>query len=245
VIHGATDVNDLLVSDRLAYAWCIAEGTKLTLDYAERAGSERYLYLSSGAVYGPGPYPDAGIPETWTTAPALDAPATAYGQAKRFSEHLCALFAERVAVAVRVARIFSVIGPETPLDGQYALGNFIQEAISPSSASIRIKGDGTASRSYLHVDDLARWLIELHEHGPRTGAFNIGATREITIRELAEIITSLSPTRKPIIIENRVPNFGERVRYFPDCRLIRSTIGATEAHTLEHTISSILAPLCN
>jgi dTDP-glucose 4,6-dehydratase len=163
VIHGATDVNDLLVPDRIAYAWGIAGGTKRTLDYAARAGSERYLYLSSGAVYGPGPYPDAGIPETWSTAPALEAPATAYGQAKRFSEHLCALFAERSAIAIRIARIFSVIGPETPLNGQYALGNFIQEAISLSSTSIHIKGDGTASRSFLHLQVLSYWLIALHE----------------------------------------------------------------------------------
>jgi dTDP-glucose 4,6-dehydratase len=240
IIHGATDVNDLGVANRLDYAWSIAEGTKRTLDYAAQTGSQRYLYLSSGAVYGPGPYPEAGIPESWSTAPALDSPPTAYGQAKRFSEHLCALFAEGSSVAMRIARIFSVIGPESPLDGQYALGNFIREAVSPSSDAIRIKGDGTASRSYLHVDDLAQWLITLHERGPQHAAFNVGAEREVTIRQLAEAIAKLSPQQKPVIVEGAISNYAGRSRYFPDSRAIRTALGLTETITLKESLSVLL-----
>ncbi|WP_428311598.1 NAD-dependent epimerase/dehydratase family protein [Hydrocarboniphaga sp.] len=243
LVHGATDVNDMQVSDRLAYAWSIAEGTRRTLEYAKQSGCERYLYLSSGAVYGPGPYPEAGIPENWSTAPDLASPSTAYGQAKRFSEHLCALHAEQNPIAVRIARIFSVIGDESPLDGQYALGNFVQEAISPSAACIRIKGDGTASRSYLHVSDVAKWLLNLHERGPRISTFNVGAKREVTIRQLAEIVAGLSSPRKAVIVEGKTPNYGGRTRYFPDCQLIVAALGVTEEHSLEVAISSILSNL--
>lgn len=243
IIHGATDVNDLLVSNRLVYAWSIVEGTKRTLEYAEKVGSERYLYLSSGAVYGPGPYPEAGIPETWGTAPALTSPPTAYGQAKRFSEHLCALLAERTTIAVRIARIFSVIGPESPLDGQYALGNFIRQAVSSENAAIRIKGDGTASRSYLHVDDLAQWLLALHERGPRHATFNVGAAREVTILELAEIIGQLNPLRKPVVVEGKISDYAGRARYFPDCGSIRSTLKVAETQSLENALSALLQRL--
>lgn len=240
IVHGATDVNDLLVSDRLAYAWSIAEGTKRTLDYAAQSGCERYLYLSSGAVYGPGPYPDTGIPENWSTAPALDSPSTAYGQAKRFSEHLCHLFAERSDTAVRIARIFSVIGPESPLDGQYALGNFIREAVSPTNDSIRIKGDGTASRSYLHVEDLAQWLITLHEKAASRAIYNLGAVREVTIRDLAETIARLSEQKKPVIVEGKLTDYAGRSRYFPDSRAIRDALGVRESLSLDQALSSLL-----
>ncbi|WP_028007995.1 NAD-dependent epimerase/dehydratase family protein [Solimonas flava] len=241
LIHGATDVNDLLVTNRLEYAWSIAEGTKRTLDYAAQSGCERYLYLSSGAVYGPGPYPESGIPENWSTAPALDSPATAYGQAKRFSEHLCTLLAERSSMAVRIARIFSVIGPESPLDGQYALGNFIREAVSPHGDSIRIKGDGTATRSYLHVDDLARWLLALNEKGPRCATYNLGAAREVSIRELAEAISKLSERKKPVIVEGKLADYGGRARYYPDTRGFRHAMSLDELHTLEGAIGTLLA----
>lgn len=239
LIHGATDVNDLLVSNRLEYAWSIAQGTRRTLDYAEQAGCERYLYLSSGAVYGPGPYPEAGIPEQWNTAPALESPATAYGQAKRYSEHLCTLMAERSAMAVRIARIFSVISAESPLDGQYALGNFISQAIS--SNAIRIKGDGTASRSYLHVDDVARWLLALHERGQQRATYNVGAAREVTIRELAQTIADLRTERKPVIVEGRLQDYAGRARYFPDTTTIRNELGVQESFTLETAISALLS----
>lgn len=240
IIHGATDVNDLLVSDRLAYAWGIVEGTKRTLDYAASCGCERYLYLSSGAVYGPGPYPEAGIPEDWSTAPALNSGATAYGQAKRFSEHLCALFAERTQVSTRIARIFSVIGLETPLDGQYALGSFITQAVTPHNDCIRIKGDGRASRSYLHVDDLARWLIAIHEMGAGHEVVNVGSSREITISELAHIIATHSRSKKMVFIEGSMSDYAGRVRYVPDTRLIRKRLAVSETITLESAIQSLI-----
>ncbi len=240
-IHGATDINDLRVSDRLTYAWSIAEGTKRTLDYAASCGCERYLYLSSGAVYGPGPYPEAGIPEDWSTAPSLDSPATAYGQAKRFSEHLCALFAERTQASVRIARIFSVIGPESPLDGQYALGSFITQAVTAQNDRIRIKGDGTASRSYLHIDDLARWLIAIHENGAHYDVFNVGSSIEISIRELAQIIATLSPPIKRILVEGTMPDYGGRSRYVPDTSLIRKRLAVLETVTLESALESMIA----
>lgn len=245
IVHGATEVNDLLVFNRLAYAWGIAEGTKRTLKYAETTGCQRYLYLSSGAVYGPGPYPKPGIPETWTTAPPLDSPLTAYGQAKRFSEHLCALFAEQSGIAVRIARIFSVIGSETPLDGQYALGNFIDQAISPNNDAIRIKGDGTASRSYLHVDDLASWLIALHERGPHRCIYNMGAEREVTIRELAEMISNFCAQKKPLVVENSISNYARRMRYFPDCGALRAALGVEETISLELALDSLFKGATN
>lgn len=241
VIHGATDVNDLLVSDRLAYAWSIVEGTKRILDYAERAGSERFLYLSSGAVYGPGPYPDAGIPETWPTAPALDTSATAYGQAKRYSEHLCALFAERTSVAVRVARIFSVIGPEVPLNSQYALGNFVRDVLNDNVDCLRVKGDGLASRSYMHINDVAAWLIAINERADRGETFNVGSGYEITIADLAMMIRSIAGSVKEVIVEGALADYGGRSRYFPDCGAIRTALGLGETVTIQRSIQELLA----
>lgn len=240
IIHGATDVNNLLVGNGLEYAWNIAEGTKRTLDYAEQIGCERYLYLSSGAVYGPGPYPQTGIPENWSTAPVLDSPVTAYGQAKRFSEHLCALAAEDGRVAVRIARIFSVIGPESPIDNQYALGNFIRDALDESVKHIRIKGDGRATRSYLHVDDVAGWLIAMNEHARHGATFNVGSGREVSIVELAHLISSASGTMKEVIVEGAISDYAGRSRYFPNSSAIQCELAVRELITLEQSINELL-----
>jgi len=239
-IHGATDVNDLGIRDRLAYASQIVEGTRRSLQFAEHAGCSRFLYLSSGAVYGPGPYPDSGIPENWQGAPALDAPVTAYGQAKRFSEHLCALAAEGSRMAVRIARIFSVIGPESPVDNQYALGNFVRDALDESVDRIRIKGDGRATRSYLHVDDVAVWLIAMNERARHRATFNVGSGREVSIVELANLISLASGSKKEVIVEGTITDYAGRSRYFPDSSALQRELAVREMIKLEQSIRELL-----
>lgn len=243
VIHAAADVNDLLVKDRAAYFWDIVSGTKRMLDFAERSNCSRFLYLSSGAVYGPGNYPEAGIPEDWAVAPPLTDEKSAYGQAKRASEHLCMLFSKKTGIAVKVARIFAVVGEEMPLDGQYAIGNFVRDAMSKTSDAIVIKGDGTPVRSFLHVDDVAQWLLRIHASSSLHDVFNVGSEIPVSIRQLAEIISRNSPFPKPVVITQNEPDYAGRSVYLPDCSHARLTLGVQQTIDLENAIQRLFKRL--
>ena len=52
-----------------------------------------------------------------------------YGQAKRISEWMCAMYAAQYGFAALIARLFTFVGPHLPLDANFAVGNFIRDAM--------------------------------------------------------------------------------------------------------------------
>ena len=243
IIHGAADTNDAVIQNRIAYFWDITSGTKRMIDLAAQCGCNRFLYLSSGAVYGPGPYPETGVPESWAAAPSLADEKSAYGQAKRASEHLCKLFSQQTGVAVKIARIFALIGEEMPLDGRFAIGNFIRDALSQTSDAITIKGDGTPIRSFLHVEDVARWLLKIHASDTLHDVFNVGSDIPVSIKQLAEIVSNNSPSKKPVVVAQKEQDYVGRSVYLPDCTHARTTLGVTQTIGLENAVQQIFTRL--
>ena len=71
-----------------------------------------------------------------------------------------------------------------PLDENYAVGNFIRDALG--GEAIEIAGDGTPYRSYLYAADLAIWLWTLLVRGKTAQPYNVGLGDEINIADLAE-----------------------------------------------------------
>ena len=157
------------------------------LEFAAMAGVRRLLYVSSGAVYGAQPADLAKIPETYSGACDPLDPRTAYGQAKRLAEHLCGVSAANSALETVIARAFAFVGPGLPLDGHFAIGNFIADALA--GREIKVKGDGTAMRSYLYAADLAAWLVKLLAQGESGAAYNVGSDAAFPL--------AISPSRRP------------------------------------------------
>jgi nucleoside-diphosphate-sugar epimerase len=182
-IHAATDVV-ASTSPAEILETCITGTRRVLGAMAANAGVSRVLLISSGAVYGPTPPELKVIPESWTGAPDLLRPESAYGEGKRVSELLCAIVAAaNPNVQVSIARCFAFVGPHLPLDKHFAIGNFINAAMG--SEDIHIQGDGTPIRSYLYAADLAHWLWVLLFDGPNARVYNVGGAECISIGELA------------------------------------------------------------
>jgi hypothetical protein len=73
---------------------------------------------------------------------------------------------------------FAFVEPHLPLDGNYAIGNFIRSALT--SQTIRIHGDGTSLRSYLYPTDLTVWLLRAQVQAPSLQTINIGSGQAIS-----------------------------------------------------------------
>ena len=134
----------------------IVDGTRNILDLAIASGAKRFLYTSSGAVYGQQPDLE-NITEDWNSSPLTSNPLTVYSQAKRAAEHLCALYRETYGIETIITRCFAFVGQDLPLDAHYAIGNFIHNAFY--SEKILVKGDGTPLRTYLDQSDLAHYFL--------------------------------------------------------------------------------------
>jgi GDP-L-fucose synthase len=69
------------------------------------------------------------------------------------------------------------------------------EAREAARSEVVIWGDGTATREFLYVEDAARGIVDALERYESPEPLNLGSGREVAIRELAEMVRTL--TRYP------------------------------------------------
>ena len=194
VIHAAAETRDIRASNgkisALSTLSTIFDGTRNTLEFAASHKTRKFLMISSGAVYGDQPTALSHLPESYSGGPDPCLPSSVYGEAKRAAEALCSAYATPSGLECKIVRCFAFVGPHLPLDGNYAIGNFIRSALT--SQTIRIHGDGTPLRSYLYATDLTTWLLTALVKAPSLQPINIGSGQAISIRELAaEVKASL------------------------------------------------------
>jgi dTDP-glucose 4,6-dehydratase len=215
VIHAATEAADDFLRD--------ADSTRRMLEFARTHRTERFLFTSSGAVYGKQPAGLTHIPEDYLGAPATVDAQSGYGQAKRASEFLCAAYARHFGFAAVIGRLFAFSGPRLPLDSNFAIGNFVRDAIS--GGPIRIAGDGTPYRSYLYAADLAIWLWTLLIEGQSARPYNVGSGEQVSIAELAKKTAECSSSGCAIEIAREPIPGVEPARYVPSVERAKQELG--------------------
>jgi dTDP-glucose 4,6-dehydratase len=190
--------------------------------------------VSSGAVYGSQPPSLSHIPETYSGAPDPCLPENAYGEGKRASEALCAAYAEHTGLECAIARPFAFVGPHLALDQGFAIGDFIRSALAAEPCSIR--GDETAMRSYLYAADLAVWLWTILTRGKPLTPYNVGSDQAISIRALAEEVTSVLSPSLPVPIARSPQPGASRPQYVPDVKRCAKELGLRQTVSLRDAI---------
>lgn len=220
VLHGATTSGAPV--DNLEMLETIIDGTRRVLDFASKHGVQKFLYISSGAVYGKQPDDLSHIPEDYCGAPDPLDPKSAYGEGKRVGELMSVLKSNAAGFEAKIARCFAFIGPHLPLDAHFAAGNFIRDALV--GGPIVVKGDGRSIRSYLYASDLAIWLWTILLKGKASRAYNVGWEQPMSIAELAHAIGDAAHSSVNILAFD---DGGARSRYVPTTRRAFEELGLT------------------
>jgi dTDP-glucose 4,6-dehydratase len=237
VVHAGTDTRaPTSREDRLRVFDTIVDGTRHTLEIAERAGADRFLMTSTGAVYGRQPPDVAHVAEDWRGGPDVTSPPHAGAEAKRAAEMLCTLYAEG-PVHTTVARCFAFVGPYLPLDRHLAIGNFMAAALA--HRPIRIAGDGTPLRSYMYAADLAAWLWTILLRGARGRAYNVGSEDVISIADVARAVARAAGTGSDVVVAGAAGD-GPAERYVPATYRVRSELGVTMTVDFEEALARTL-----
>lgn len=223
VLHAATDTDADAHRQPLAIMDDILLGTRHTLAHGRSAGAVRMLYVSSGAIYGPQPVHLERIGEDALCACDACHPASAYGEAKRAAEQWSLQFGLQHHITIPVARCFAFVGSGLPLDGHFAIGNFIGDALA--GRAIQVAGDGTPLRSYLHGADLAIWLLQLLAHGQHGRAYNVGSDQAVSIGTLADTVRQTLASPHPVHIARHAADNALRNRYVPSIERARHELG--------------------
>jgi nucleoside-diphosphate-sugar epimerase len=167
------------------------KATEHFIDLCRQNPKSKVLFTSSGAVYGQIPSDMTHVSESYMGAPDVSKPNAAYGEAKRVSELLLHSAHLEFGLDFKISRTFAVVGAHLPLEAHFAIGNFIGQAMQQKS--ILISGDGTATRSYLHMAEHTIWLFKILFHGTATRAYNVGSDDSRSILEIAKAVSAEFP----------------------------------------------------
>jgi nucleoside-diphosphate-sugar epimerase len=211
VLHMATET--AVGSSATASFETALAGTRRVLDLCARQGVRKLLLTSSGAVYGTQPPELDRIPEEYAGAPRPEDAAAGYGHGKRAAEFLCSAAAAQTGLEAKIARCFALVGPMLPLDANFAIGNFIRDALARDS--IEVSGDGTPRRAYLHAADLAIWLWTILFKGQAGRPYNVGSHDDVSIAELARLVARIVRPDIPIRIAAPPATGTPPARYVP------------------------------
>lgn len=156
-------------------------GTSLThhvVEAARRTSAGRIIYASGSGVYG-----DLGsleVDEDW--GPLV--PISTYGASKLAGEALICSYCFMFDLSGVSFRFGNVVGPRQT----HGVGfDFVRKLIADPSR-LEILGDGTQSKSYIHVEDILDAVLTGHESAPGPYAvYNVATGDYITVREIAEL----------------------------------------------------------
>jgi dTDP-glucose 4,6-dehydratase len=239
IIHGAMEgAFEPGVEHPLGAYSSNVDGTRRILEFARSHGTRRLLLTSSGAVYGRQPPDMTHIPEEYAGAPSTMDPGSQYGEAKRASEFMCAVYSRVHGFDAVIARLFAFVGPRLPLDSNFAVGNFMRDVLR--GGPVRVGGDGTPYRSYLYAADLAVWLWTLLFRGKSAYPYNVGSPRDLTIAELARTVVNVAAPGMAIEIAGRPVPGAAPLRYVPSTARA-GELGLRPGITLEEGVRRTLA----
>ena len=159
-----------------------------------------------------------------------------YSTAKAIDEHLALAYAAR-QLPVVVVRYFNSYGPRLDERGYGSVvANLFRQALA--GLPLTVHGDGNQSRCFTYIDDTVRGTL-LAAFTPEAEGlvFNLGATRETSIRELAELIRAAAGSDSEIRYtpyeEYYGPGFEDTRRRVPDITRAREILNWTPTVDLE------------
>ena len=92
-------------------------------------------------------------------------------------------------IKVSIARCFTFVGKNLPLNKNYVIGNFIDSIVNKKK--IMVKSKIKVIRSYMHSDDLADCLLKLVFRNTKNfNTYNIGAEKPVDIHKLAMFLSN-------------------------------------------------------
>jgi GDP-L-fucose synthase len=164
------------------------------IDAAHRHGAEKLLFLGSSCVY-PKHAPQP-MREEYLLTGVLEPTNEAYAMAKIAGIKMCEAYRRQYGARFISVMPTNLYGPNDNFDLETshvlpALIRRFHEAKLSGAPSVTLWGTGTPRREFLHVDDLADACVFVTRSYDAAELVNVGWGRDISIRELAELVARI------------------------------------------------------
>jgi len=204
------------------------DGTFNVLESAKKANVKRLIYAASSSCYGiPNIYP---TPETSPISPQYP-----YALTKYLGEELVMHWEQVYNIPSISLRLFNVYGPRSRTSGTYGavFGVFLAQKLH--GMPYTVVGDGTQTRDFTFVGDVARAFMQAAQSDISGEIFNVGSSNHYSVNRLVELLEG-----EVVHIPKRP---GEPDCTFADIAKIERMVGWKAQITFEEGVSRILSAI--
>jgi UDP-glucuronate decarboxylase len=238
IVHAASQASPKYYgSDPVGTLSANVLGTDHLLRLAGEQGVERFLFFSSGEVYGqvgnhqvPTREDDYGVVDPTQVR-------ACYAESKRMGENMCVSWFHQYGVPTLIVRPFHTYGPGMALDDGRVFADFVASLVA--GENIVLKSDGLARRAFCYLADAVSGFFTVLLKGHAGQAYNVGNEQaEISIASLAHTLAALFPERQIAVVSTvdspRAPGYikSDIVRNCPSIAKI-SQLGWQPTTTIE------------
>ena len=218
VVHMAAESHvDRSILDSRPFIDTNVTGTQILLDEARRAGTPRFLYVSTDEVYGSLPLEDTSLKFTEATPLAPNSP---YAASKAAGDLLVRAAHHTFGMHVVTTRCSNNFGPyQFP---EKVIPLFATNLIE--GRKVPLYGDGKNVRDWLHVTDHCEAIVAVLERGRAGEVYNIGGNNERSNLELTHAILAAMGCG-PEMIQPVADRPGHDRRYAIDASKIERELG--------------------
>lgn len=206
IIHAASGANPTVyATDPVGVMKSNLLGVINLMDYGANHGLEKFLYVSSGEVYGEGD--GRFFSEDYCGFVDYATVRACYPSAKRAAETLCVSYASQNGTDVSIVRPSHVYGPNFSESDNRVYAQFIRNMLS--GEDIVMKSAGTQFRSWCYVVDCASAILHVLLKGEKGEAYNIADNESnISIKDLAEMIAKIGGRKVVIDLPSDIERIG-------------------------------------
>ena len=156
-------------------------GTLNALQCSRAAGIKRFIYAASSSSY--------GIPDTYPTPETAPIkPQYPYALTKYMGEELVLHWAKLYKLPAVSLRLFNVYGPRSRTSGAYGavFGVFLAQKLN--GKAFTVVGDGSQTRDFTYVTDVAKAFIEAARSEICAEALNVGSGNHYSVNQLVGLL---------------------------------------------------------
>jgi len=155
------------------------ENTFKLLELIRKSNVENLVFSSSSVVYGE----PKNIPTSESYGPLL--PISAYGGSKLACEGLISSYCNNYGINASIVRFANVIGSRS---NHGIIWDFLHKLLK-NNKKLEILGDGTQSKSYIHINDCVNGiLVSLENSKEKIDVFNIGNNDKVDVKTIAKVV---------------------------------------------------------
>jgi len=194
IIHAASQASSLhFGSDPVGTLKANTMGTAHLLDIARKNKVEKFLFFSSGEVYGMIDNSVVCADESYTGNVNFLDVRSCYAESKRMGENMCVCWSYQYDIPFNIVRVGYTYGPGIALSDDRAFADFANKIIN--NRNIVLNSDGSAKRSFCYISDMIRAVFLILLYGKNREVYNAASNTQITILDLAKTLIGLYPEK--------------------------------------------------